>query len=61
MRRLTWKKIYRDFLAQFTDEDGVQENNLTPEEASGLKKLQKRVREGELVVVKSDKSGGSAS
>ena len=42
---MTWKKIYRDFLAQFTDEDGVQENNLTPQEASGLKKLQKRVRE----------------
>jgi hypothetical protein len=46
LRRLTWKKIYRDFLAQFTDEDGVQEGNLTLEEASGLKKLQKRVREG---------------
>ena len=31
LRRLTWKKIYSDFLNQFTDEDGVQESNLTPE------------------------------
>ena len=57
LRRLTWKKIYRDFCDQFTDEDGVQQRSPTPEEVSGLKKLQKRVREGELVGVKSNKSG----
>ena len=57
LRRQTWRKIYKDFRNQFTDEEGIQESNLTMEEARGLKKLQKRVKEGELVVVKSDKSG----
>ena len=45
-RRLSWKKIYRDFRNEFTDEKGVQENNLTEEEARGLEKLKKRVKEG---------------
>ena len=56
-RRLSWKKIYSDFRNSFTDEKGVQENNLTASEAKGLDKLNKRVREGELVMVKTDKSG----
>ena len=56
-RRLTWRKLYRDFRDSYSDEDGVQESNLTEMEARGLKKLQKRVREGELIVVKTDKSG----
>ena len=56
-RRLSWRKIYRDFKNEFTDEKGVQETNLTEEEARGLEKLKKRVKEGELVVVKTDKSG----
>ena len=51
-RRLTWRKLYRDFVNQFADEDGVQESNLTASEGRGLKKLQKRVRDGELIVVK---------
>ena len=42
---------------QFADEDGVQESNLTESEERGLKKLQKRVSDGELIVVKPDKSG----
>ena len=32
-RRLSWKKIYSDFRNRFTDEEGVQENNLTASEA----------------------------
>ena len=44
-------------MKEFTDEKGVQETNLTKGEARGLKSLQKRVEEGELVVVKTDKSG----
>ena len=34
-RRMSWKRIYRDFRDQFTDEKGVQESNLTEEEARG--------------------------
>lgn len=56
-RRVEWIKLFNDFMAEFTDEEGVQESNLTKEEARGLKKLQKRVREGTLVVVRTDKSG----
>ena len=37
-RRLTWKKIFRDFWNQFAYEDGVQESNLTESEERGLKK-----------------------
>ena len=36
---------------------GVQESNLTKAEARGLKKLKKRVADGSLVIVKTDKSG----
>ena len=56
-RRVIWSKIFDDFLAEFTDEAGVQESNLTKAEARGLKKLKKRVADGTLVVVKTDKSG----
>ena len=44
-------------MSEFSDEKGVQESNLTPAEARGLKKLKKRVRDGQLVVVRTDKSG----
>ena len=56
-RRVEWLKVFDDFMSEFTDEKGIQESNLTIQEARGLKKLQKRVKEGSLVVVKTDKSG----
>ena len=56
-RRMAWKKIYWDFRNELTDEEGVQESNLTESESKGLKKLKKRVKNGELVVVRTDKSG----
>ena len=54
---MAWKRIYRELREQFADEKGVQESNLTIEEARGLEKLKKRLKERELVVVMSDKSG----
>ena len=56
-RRVAWEKIYDDFRNELTDEEGVQDSNLTPKETRGLKKLRKRVQDGQLVVVKTDKSG----
>ena len=56
-RRVIWGKVFDDFLAEFTDEAGVQESNLTQAESRGLEKLQKRVADGSLVIVKTDKSG----
>ena len=50
-------KVSDEFMKEFTDERGVQESDLTAQETRGLKKLQKRVKEGSLVVVKTDKSG----
>ena len=56
-RRVEWTKVFDEFMSEFTDEKGVQESNLTRQEARGLRKLQKRVKEGSLVVVRTDKSG----
>ena len=56
-RRMVWKRIYRDFKDQFSDEKGIQESNLTEGESRGLEKLKKRVVDGVLVIVKTDKSG----
>ena len=39
-RRVEWIKVFNDFMNEFTDEKGVQESNLTPQEARGLKKWQ---------------------
>ena len=39
------------------DCQGAQEGNLTPEEQRGLKSLKRRIKEGEIVVLPTDKSG----
>ena len=57
MRRLEWMAVYDQYVAEFCDEHGVQEDNLTPEEAGGLKSLKKRVAEGSLIICQTDKSG----
>ena len=57
VRRVTWAKIYNDFEQEMCDEDGIQESNLTREEEMGLKSLKKRVKDGELVICQTDKSG----
>jgi hypothetical protein len=56
-RRVECTRVFDEFMGEFTDKKGVQESSLTPQEARGLKKLQKKVQEGSLVVVKTDKSG----
>jgi hypothetical protein len=55
MRRVEWGAVYDKYMEEFTDE-GIQEENLTLEEARGLKSLKKRVGEGSIVVVQTDKS-----
>ena len=56
MRRIAWGAIFDQFIAEFKDEKGVRDDNLTKEEAAGLKSLKKRVGDGSLVVVQMDKS-----
>ena len=55
-RRMVWRRIFRDFKDQYADEKGIQESNLTENEERGLKKLKKRVKAGEIVIVRTDKS-----
>ena len=50
-------KAAKEHIAEHCDDKGRQEDNLTPAQRRGVKKLQKRVREGEIVVLQTDKSG----
>ena len=51
MRRVAWGASYDHHVNSIQDEEGVNDDNLTPQEARGLKSLQKRVKAGELVIV----------
>ena len=42
---------------EFADEEGVQESNLTDAEGRGLASLKKKVKEGNLVIGQTHKSG----
>ena len=56
MRRTCNNKIYNEYREEFCNKKGEVKGNLTPEEKEGLRSLQKRIREQELVVLKTDKS-----
>ena len=49
--------MYDQYLAEFCDEKGMQEDNLTEEEAAGLKSLKKSAADGTLDICRTDKSG----
>ena len=57
MRREAHMRVFREFREKHCVRDGSQKSNLTEEEQEGLKTLMKRIKEGELVVMKTDKSG----
>ena len=56
MRRVQWSAIYDEYIAEFCDEEGVQEANLSKEESMGLESLEKRVADGSLIICQTDKS-----
>ena len=56
MRRIAWGKVFDDFVAKFSDEDNVKDDNLTKEEKEGLKSLKQRVKDGSIVICSTDKS-----
>ena len=56
-RRSLHDKIYQEYRAEKCNDKGEQENNLTWEEKKGLKSLMQRVSKGEILVMKTDKSG----
>ena len=56
-RRELHDKIYQKYRKENCGKTGEQDSNLTEEERRGLKSLMKRVKEEEIVIVKTDKSG----
>ena len=57
MRRNMFNKTVKEFIESFCDEGGEQESNLSEQEKRGLRSLRKRIQSGELLVIKTDKSG----
>ena len=50
-------KAFRDYKTKNCDRKGNQRTNLTSSEEQGLKSLQKRIQKGDIVALKTDKSG----
>ena len=55
--RLEWNALFDRYLAEECGEGGEQTSNLTAQERRGLKSLKQRVKDGEIVVLQTDKSG----
>ena len=56
IRREIHNRIYKEHRKNFTI-DGDQIDNLDEKEIRGLRSILKRIRAGELIVIKTDKSG----
>ena len=56
LRKKTQMQIFRDYVNKNTGKNGDQRTNLSSEEQAGLKSLQKRISNGEIIVIKTDKS-----
>ena len=57
VRREKWLEEHSKYERENCDENGNQKSNLSAAQQRGLKKLRKRIKEGEIIVVKTDKSG----
>ena len=57
VRATEWAKVREEYMEEFTKEDGKQESNLTASQGRGVKSLLRRVKEGDIVVIQTDKSG----
>ena len=55
LRRSKYKSVYQIQLDQM--KEGTQKSNLPFDEAQGLRSLSKKVKEGEAIILKTDKSG----
>ena len=56
MRKNTQKRIFEEYMRKHVDKNGTQETNLSQEQEKGLKSLQKKIHNGELIIIKTDKS-----
>ena len=59
-RRNRHDRIYQKYREEYCNARGEQENNITWEEKTGLKSLMMRISKGEILVMKTDKSGKMA-
>ena len=57
VRRERWEKEFKEYFQENCKDDGSQKSNLTPAQQRGIAKLKKRIKEGSLMVVLTDKSG----
>ena len=58
VRKNVWMGVYDKLVEEICDDEGnIKESTLDFKQRTGLKKLCKRVKEGEIVVTKTDKSG----
>ena len=57
MRREIHAWIYKNYSQERCKKDGEQKSNLTEEQQAGLTSLRKRIQEGEIIILKTDKSG----
>ena len=55
--RVEAMEVFRKYVREKCDSRGRQESNLTPAQRRGMKSLKKRVENGEIVVVPTDKTG----
>ena len=57
MRRNKYMSVFRDYVRNNCDEKSRQKSNLSAKENRGIKKLKKRLSEGEIMICLTDKSG----
>ena len=61
IRRRTQMEIFKKYKDKNTNKNGEQLTNLTKQEKEGLKSIQKRIQEGSIKVIKTDKSSKLAA
>ena len=57
VRETTYESVFKKYFRENCSEKGKQSPNLSKSEMSGLKKLKKRIDDGSIVIMESDKSG----
>ena len=57
IRRETFENVFKTFVKEKCTEKGEQKTNLTWSQKKGLRSLKKRVDEGEIIIMMTDKSG----
>ena len=61
MRRNKYLSVFREYVRENCDEKSRQKSNLSAKENRGIKKLKKRISDGEIMICLTDKSGRFAA